>query len=263
MDLKQTTKQVCNLSIAVGKFISDEAKKFSAGDIEIKGHNNFVTYVDKESEKLLVDELSKILPGSGFIAEEDTVERSDKEFTWIIDPLDGTTNYIHHLPVYSISIALMQDNELILGVVYEINNEECFYSWKGGNAYMNDQVIKVTDTFELEQAFLATGFPYYDYSRLENYICLFRESLQRTRGVRRMGSAAVDLAYVACGRFDGFFEYGLNPWDVAAGAFIVKQAGGQVSNFVNGPEFLFNKEILSTNGHIHSEFMTLIKNCFG
>ncbi len=263
MNLSQTTKQVCNLCRAVGRFISDEAEKFSKGDIEIKGHNNFVTYVDKESERRLIEELSKILPGSGFIAEEGTVERSTREYTWIIDPLDGTTNYIHHLPVYSISIALMHKEVLIMGVVYEINNDECFYAWKGGGAFLNDNTICVSVTDELGQAFMATGFPYYDYSRLDNYICLFRVSLEKTRGVRRLGSAAVDLAYVACGRFDGFFEYGLNPWDVAAGAFIVTEAGGHVSNFENESEFMFKREIVCTNSKIHPDFMDLVKNCFG
>ena len=240
MKLPQTTKQVCNLAKAVGKFIAIEADKFSKGDIEIKGRNNFVTYVDKESEKRLIRELSKIIPDSGFIAEEDTVGHTIKEYTWIIDPLDGTTNYIHHLPVYSISIALMHNSEIILGVVYEINNHECFYAYKDGGAFMNDTRINVSATSELVQAFLATGFPYYDYSRLDSYLQLFRASMEKTRGIRRLGSAAVDLAYVACGRFDGFFEYGLNSWDVAGGAFIVKEAGGTVSNFDNGPDFMLS-----------------------
>ncbi|MEA3477218.1 MAG: inositol monophosphatase family protein [Bacteroidota bacterium] len=263
MNLEQITKQVCNLSRAAGLFIQEEAAKFTARDIQIKGRNNFVTYVDKESERRLVSELGKIIPGSGFITEEDTVEQSQKKFTWIIDPLDGTTNFIHHLPIFSISIALMHKQKIIAGVIYEINNDECFYGWEGGGAFLNEKAIKVSETKKLDQAFLATGFPYYDYSHMDNYLALFRESLEKARGIRRMGSAAVDLAYVACGRFDGFFEYGLNPWDIAAGAFIIKQAGGQVVNFKNGTNFLFEKEIVSTNGHIHHEFMTLVRNCFG
>jgi myo-inositol-1(or 4)-monophosphatase len=262
MNLQQTTKQISNLARAVGKFISDESLRFSQGDIEIKGLNSFVTYVDKESEKRLVEELSVIIPGSTFIAEEGTVEQSRGEYTWIIDPLDGTTNYIHHLPVYSVSIALMHNDELVIGIVYEINSNECFYAWKGGGAFLNEQRIRVSQRNSLEQSLMATGFPYHDYSQLNNYMKLLRESMQKTRGIRRMGSAAVDLAYVACGRFDGFFEYGLKPWDVAAGALIVKESGGLVSNFSGGNDFLFKEEIVACNNLIHKEFSALVKNCF-
>ena len=262
MNLQQITKQVSNLARAVGEFISEESQKFSQRDVEIKGLNNFVTYVDKESEKRLIEELSVIVPGSAFIAEEDTVEQSRGEFTWIIDPLDGTTNYIHHLPVYSVSIALMNKDEIVLGIVYEINNKELFYAWKGGGAYLNSQRIKVSERNSLAQSLMATGFPYHDYSQLDAYMKLLKESMKKTRGIRRLGSAAVDLAYVACGRFDGFFEYGLSPWDVAAGALIVREAGGMVSNFSGGDAFLFNKEIIACNSIIHDEFLTLVKNCF-
>lgn len=262
MNLQLTTRKVCDLARDVGEFIAAEARNFSKGDIELKGYNNFVTYVDKESEQRLVAELSLIIPGSAFIAEESTVRQSIADYTWIIDPLDGTTNYIHHLPVYSVSIALMHKGELLIGVVYEINNDECFYAWKEGGAFLNDRQIHVSDRDVLGQALLATGFPYHDYSLLDNYLRLFRESMQKTRGIRRMGSAAVDLAYVACGRFDGFFEYGLNPWDVAAGALLVEEAAGRVCNFSSGNDYLFKKEIVATNGLIHHEFMEMLKNCF-
>jgi myo-inositol-1(or 4)-monophosphatase len=262
MNLQQTTKQISNLARAVGQFISEEALKFSQGDIEIKGLNNFVTYVDKESEKRLIEELSIIIPGSAFIAEEGTVQHSRGEYTWIIDPLDGTTNYIHHLPVYSISIALMHKDELVLGIVYEINNKECFYAWKGGGAFRNGERIKVSERSSVKQSLMATGFPYYDYSQLDSYIRLLRESMKKARGIRRLGSAAVDLAYVACGRFDGFFEYGLHPWDVAAGSLIVKEAGGLVSNFSGVNDYLFKKEIIACNNLIHEEFTAMVKNCF-
>ena len=206
MNLQLTTRKVCDLARDVGEFIAAEARNFSKGDIELKGYNNFVTYVDKESEQRLVAELSLIIPGSAFIAEESTVRQSIADYTWIIDPLDGTTNYIHHLPVYSVSIALMHKGELLIGVVYEINNDECFYAWKEGGAFLNDRQIHVSDRDVLGQALLATGFPYHDYSLLDNYLRLFRASMQKTRGIIRMCTAAVDLAYVACGRFDGFFE---------------------------------------------------------
>ena len=263
MNLEKITIEVCNLARDTGRYIYSEADSFSKSDIELKDRNNFVTYVDKESEKRLIKGLSMILPGSTFIAEENTVEQKVSDFTWIIDPLDGTTNYIHQLPVYSISIALMKENEIVLGVVYEINNDECFYSWKGAPAYLNQAEIKVSPRTSLDDSLIATGFPYYDYSGLESYLALFKDLMKKTRGIRRMGSAAVDLAYVGCGRFDAFFEYGLHPWDVAAGAFLVKQAGGKVSNFSSTPEYLFTKEIVASNNIIHSKFMELVANFFG
>ncbi len=263
MNLEKITMDVCKLAKDTGSFIDSEASRFSRTDIELKDRNNFVTYVDKESEKMLIDSLSRILPGSTFIAEENTLEHKVSELTWIIDPLDGTTNYIHRLPVYSISIALMKEQELVMGVVYEINNDECFYSWKEAPAYLNHDTITVSRNKVLDDCLIATGFPYYDYSGLENYLALFKDLMKRTRGIRRMGSAAVDLAYVACGRFDTFFEYGLNPWDVAAGAFLVQQAGGKVSNFSNRPEYLFTKEIVASNSFVHEEFMKAVTNFFG
>lgn len=263
MDYEKITRQVCALAKETGSFIAAEARRFGKDEVELKDRNNFVTYVDKESEKRLIEGLSSILPGSTFIAEEETTSPEFSELTWIIDPLDGTTNYIHHLPVYSISIALMQDKETELGIVYEVNNDECFYSWKGSPAYLNGEKIAVTNSGSLSDCLLATGFPYYDYSGLESYLSLFREMMQKTRGIRRMGSAAVDLAYVACGRFDVFFEYGLHPWDVAAGAFLVKQAGGTVSNLSNGPEYLFRKEIVASNTKVHKEFMDAVMDFFG
>jgi myo-inositol-1(or 4)-monophosphatase len=145
----------------------------------------------------------------------------------------------------------------VLGVVYEINQKECFYAWEGSEAFLNKQIIKVSNCGQIKDSLLATGFPYYDYSRLENYMELFTYFLKNSHGLRRMGSAAVDLVYVACGRFEGFYEYGLRPWDVAAGAFIVQQAGGKVSDFKGGSNYLFGKEIIASNNGIYNEFLKL------
>ncbi len=262
MKLSIITSQVCNLCRETGKFIHDEIYKLSKENIERKDKNNFVTYVDKESEMRLVEKLHKIIPTSGFIVEENTIKQKNEEYMWIIDPLDGTTNYIHHIPIYSISVALMFKNEIILGVVFEINSQECFYAWKGSPAYLNGKTIHTSKTKNLEEAFLSTGFPYSDFDRLDNYISFLRESMQITRGIRRLGSAAIDLAYIACGRFDIFFEYGLNPWDVAAGSFIVQQAGGRSTDFSNGDNYIFGKEIVSTNNLIHETFIKLINKYF-
>ena len=262
MKLDVLTKQVVNLTRGVGMFISQEARKFSEKDVEVKGKHDFVSYVDKTAEKMLVQELRKLLPEAGFIAEEDQELEKGERFSWIVDPLDGTTNFIHSIPLYSISIALMDHDEVILGVVYEINLEEAFYTWKGGNAYLNGKVIGVTDTNSIDGSLIATGFPYSDYSILNSYIELFKDLVKSSRGVRRLGSAAVDLAYVAAGRFEVFYEYGLNAWDVAAGALIVKQAGGLVTDFNNGNDFIFGGHIVATNRAVHNEFLSKLNDYF-
>ena len=260
-DLKKITEKVCELACETSNFIRNEVDRLRATDIEIKSLNNFVTYVDKQSEERLVEGLSMILPGSGFIAEENPLLQS-KDLTWIIDPLDGTTNFIHGVPVYSISIALMEGTELLLGVIYEINLKECFYTWKGSPSYLNGLEINVSVTDKVRDSLFATGFPYYDYGRLDPYLHFFRYLMENSHGIRRLGSAAADLAYVACGRFDGFYEYGLSPWDVAAGALIVKNAGGAVSDFNGKDDFIFGKEIIATNGRIYDEFISTFRENF-
>ncbi|MCX6248531.1 MAG: inositol monophosphatase family protein [Bacteroidetes bacterium] len=261
MELEKITEQVCELSRETAVFIQQEVKKLRGADIETKGIHNFVTYVDKGSEEKLLKGLSKILPGTGFIAEE-SPELEMKERNWVIDPLDGTTNFIHGVPVYSISIALMEKSEVILGVILEVNQDECFYTWKGAPSMLNGKRILVSETTRLSDSLLATGFPYYDYSRLGPYMNLFRYLMEYSHGIRRLGSAAADLAYVACGRFEGFYEYGLSPWDVAAGTILVKNAGGRVSDFTAGENYIFGKEIVATNDPIYNEFMKVLKEQF-
>ncbi len=262
INLKIITNQVCNLSRAVGKFIQDEAIKFQLGDIEHKGTHNLVSYVDKTAEERIITELSKIIPEAGFIAEESPQLEAKSEFNWIIDPLDGTTNFIHGIPIFCISIALQYKSEIVIGVVYEINRDECFYTWKGEKAFLNNKVISVSQSIKLDDSLLATGFPFYDYERLDEYLKLFKYFMKNTRGVRRLGSAAADLAYVACGRVDGFYEYGLQPWDVAAGSFIVTQAGGLNSDFKGTQDYIFGKEIVSSNRKLYTELLTVVKNHF-
>lgn len=250
--------EVCNLTKEVGKFIRTEGKRFSTASIEIKGKNDFVSYVDKTSEKLLIEKLSVLLPEAGFIAEEGTSTKKGETYNWIIDPLDGTTNFIHGIPCYAISIALKRNNNIVLGVIYEINLDECFYAWEGGKAYLNQKEISVSQAPTLADSLLATGFPYYDYARQEEYMNLLKYFMKHTHGIRRLGSAATDLAYVACGRFDGFYEYSLQPWDVAAGAFIVQQAGGKVADFKGGDNYIFGKEIVAGNSLCFTEFLNSV-----
>ncbi len=262
MNLQQITEQMTNLAREVGKMLKKELTNFSRDKVETKGLHNFVSYVDKSSEEILVKELSKILPEAGFIAEENTETKKGERYNWVIDPLDGTTNFIHGIPLFSISIALMDGEEVISGVVHEVNQNECFYAWKNSKAYLNGNEIKVSDAKTLNVSLLATGFPYYDYSRLKPYMEMFQFLMRHSHGVRRLGSAAVDLAYVACGRFEGFYEYGLHSWDVAAGTIIVKQAGGIVSDFSGKGDYIFGKEIIATGNNIHGEFLYELKKYF-
>lgn len=262
MNYELLCAKVVAITRLTGNFIRREAMSFDAKAIEYKGLNDMVSYVDKTAEKQLVKNLSKLLPDSGFITEEDTENVLGKTFTWIIDPLDGTTNFIHGIPTYSVSIALYEDNQPVIGVVYEINRGEMFFTYKGGKAYLNHKEIRVTHSTKLSQCLLATGFPYYQFDKQPQYIKLFTDVMQQCHGLRRIGSAAVDLAYVACGRFDGYFEYNLNAYDIAAGAYLVQQAGGQVTNFSGGSDFIDKREILATNGQVTPVLLETIAKYF-
>ena len=251
--------QVCDIAKQAGAFIRTEANAFSAKSIEVKGLHNFVTYVDKGAEKQIVDRLQEILPEAGFIAEEGTNTFRGDRLNWVIDPLDGTTNFIHGLPPYAVSIGLLENNCPVLGVVYEVTLNECFYAWKDGPAYLNGKEIHVSDKTKLQDGLIATGFPYYDYHLMRPYINCLEYFLQNSHGVRRLGSAATDLAYVACGRFDAFYEYSLSPWDVVGGAFILQQAGGRISDFSGGDNFIFGKELVAANDLIFDEFLETVQ----
>lgn len=260
--MQQLCQDVCALTKKVGAFIKEQRATFTESRVEVKGTNDFVSYVDKNSEKQLVEALSQLLPEAGFIAEEGTSTKKGDTYNWIIDPLDGTTNFIHGIPCYAISIALMRKDKIVLGIIYEINLDECFYAWEGSKAYLNGKEIKVSANTTLASSLLATGFPYYDYHRMNEYMELFKYFMQHTRGLRRLGSAATDLAYVACGRFEGFYEYSLQPWDVAAGAFIVQQAGGKVSDFSGNDNYIFGKEIVASNTACFNEFLKSVQTYF-
>jgi myo-inositol-1(or 4)-monophosphatase len=250
--------RVVEAARSIGAFIRHEARAFDRSRIEQKsGFNNLVSYVDKESERRLVAELSNILPGSGFLAEEGTEQMGSTGYRWIIDPLDGTTNFTHGFPPYAVSIGLSFEDEIVLGVVYEVHAGECFYSWKGAPVFCNEMEVKVAATGTLSQSLLATGFPYQHADKMDMHLSIFKELLYKTHGVRRPGSAATDLAYVACGRLDGFFEYNLSPWDVAAGGFLVQQAGGKVTDFSGGGGWLLGGQICCGNA-IHRDLLKTI-----
>ncbi len=243
-------------------FIQHEIGKIHQTDIETKALNSLVTYVDKESEMILVAELQRILPEATFLTEENTIEQSQGEWQWIIDPLDGTTNFIHQVPVFGISVGLKHRDEIVVGVVYELNRDELFYAAKGQGAFLNGTQIAVSKTNRLADSLIATGFPYYDFELLENYLNVFQELMTTTRGIRRLGSAAIDLCFTACGRFDAFFEYSLSPWDVAAGALILQEAGGKVADFSGGDNWLYGRQMVGSNPAIAEDVSRIIKKYF-
>jgi myo-inositol-1(or 4)-monophosphatase len=262
MNYSDLTESVILLTKKTGLFLKSMLGELNEGMIEEKGQMDFVTEVDKESEQLLLDGLAKIIPEAGFIAEEGTYSHRGDVFNWIVDPLDGTTNFIHGVSPFSISIALMEKEELVIGVILDPVQEECFSAWKNGPAMLNGKVIHTSSRVSLNQALVATGFPYTDFSLMDEYMGSFRELMACTHGIRRLGSAAMDLAYIACGRYDAFWEYHLKPWDVAAGTIIIKQAGGEVSDFHGGQDYLFGQTFVATNGLLQNEFLNILQKYF-
>jgi len=262
MNYELLCTKVISIVRLTGNFIRKEALQFDVQKIEYKGLNDMVSYVDKTAEQKLVQNLEKLIPDVGFITEEKTINRTGKTYSWIIDPLDGTTNFIHGIPTYGISVALYEDGLPVIGVVYELNRGEMFYSYKGGPALMNKKEIRVSTNPDLKSSLLATGFPYYQFDKQPQYLKLLTEMMQKSHGVRRIGAAAIDLVYTACGRFDAFFEYNLQQWDFAAGCFIVQQAGGEVYDFAGGNDYFTKREILATNGKLTAEMLTAIKQYF-
>jgi myo-inositol-1(or 4)-monophosphatase len=257
-DLKFLCKNVSELSKEITTFLLQEVGQVNSADIQEKGLHDFVTYVDKKAEQKIAARLELLLPSAGMILEEKSVEKHGERYRWIVDPLDGTTNFIHRIPVFSVSIALMDGEETVLGVVNEANLDECFSAWKGSPALLNGNEISVSTISSLDNALFATGFPYYDYGKMDAYLEVFKYFMEHSSGLRRFGSAAVDLAYVACGRLEGFYEYGLKPWDVAAGSFIVQQAGGKVTDFNDGQSYIFGGEMLASNSVLHDQVKEVV-----
>ncbi|MFN3757826.1 MAG: inositol monophosphatase family protein [Algoriphagus aquaeductus] len=256
--LSQLLEQTQEIAKEVGAFIRKERQHFDVEKVEHKGFNDLVSYVDKEAERQIVEKLSVIFPEAGFITEEGTNTSQGETYNWVIDPLDGTTNFIHGIPVFAVSIALMENAEVIMGVVYEVNRHECFYAMKGGGAFCNDTRIRVSQAPDLSASLIATGFPYYNFDLIDRYLNSMKSLMQKSHGLRRMGSAAVDLCYVASGRTEGFFEYNLNSYDVAAGVILVQEAGGSVTDFAGGDDFVFGRNIVASNAKIHGEFLEVL-----
>lgn len=259
MNLSEIRKKVCALTVEVGLFQVNELKNFDRNKIVSKGYNDPVSYVDEQSERMLVEGLKRILPGAGFLTEEGTIEVQTDGLHWVIDPLDGTNNFVHTVPFFGVCVALCDTREILIGVVNEPNSGECFSAQKDGGAFINNNKISVSRCALLKDALVATGFPYSLLDKADRHFDIMKDVLNNSHGLRRFGSAAMDLCYVACGRFDAYFEFNLNPWDIMAGALIVREAGGKVTTYTGDNDVYDGKQILATSG-FQDEMIELIAN---
>jgi myo-inositol-1(or 4)-monophosphatase len=255
---------ICQQTIAIakqaGSFIAGQAKDFDQGKVEFKAETDLVSYVDKEAERMIVDGLRQVLPGAGFIAEEGTGEAVPSGYNWIIDPLDGTTNFIHSIPMFSVSIALAdQTGEPVVGVVYDIMHQQCFHAVKGGGAFLDANLIKVSPRERFVDSVIAVGTPVIHDHENDPTLGMLQKLITGTRGVRRLGSAALDLCYVACGRYDAFFEYNLKPWDVAAGTLITREAGGVVTAFHDNRNPIYDFEMVAGSPKVHPVMLGMVQ----
>jgi len=257
--LKSNQVELVSLCTEVAAFIRSQLDAVTAADVEEKEMNSLVSYVDKEAEKMIVSKLLTLIPDAGFITEEDTVKQEKKEYIWIIDPLDGTTNFLKKIPHFSISIALMHGGEIIQGIVYEVMLDIAYTAIKGQGAFMNGQAIKVTGQDKLNHAVVVTGFPYKKDINIDASLNMLKYCVLNCRGVRRLGSAALDLAYVASGKIDIYYENSLNIWDVAAGALLVEEAGGIMADYSKTKNYLGNGSIVASTPDLYENISAAIQ----
>jgi len=244
-----------------GSIINRAARDVDLMTVTRKRHNDFVTEVDKAAEQAIIEVLRRAYPDHAILAEESGAQagaEGESEYTWIIDPLDGTTNFIHGFPQYAVSIGLRHKGVLAQGVIYDPTKNELFTATRGRGAYLNERRIRVSKRTQLNEALIGTGFPFRDFQSLDEYLAMFRALTARTAGLRRAGAAALDIAYVAAGRLDGFWEMGLSPWDMAAGALLVQEAGGLVGNFSGEPGYLESGRIVCGNPKIFVQLLQII-----
>lgn len=245
-----------------GKYIVDNIGKITEKDIACKQLSDFVTRIDVESEKIIIEIIKKKFPNHLFLAEESVVAVDRGIYKWIIDPLDGTTNFIHGYPVFSVSIALKYYEEIILGIVFDPTREELFTAEKGKGAFLNEKPISVSSMRKFSNSLIATAFPFRKKELIDPYITVFKGIFSRVSDIRRAGSAALDLAYLACGRCDGFFEIGLSPWDIAAGAILIKEAGGVITDFGGDSDYLETGNVVAGIPSVHNELLKEVKRVF-
>lgn len=241
-----------------GEFITNQLQHIDRLNIQEKGRNDYVSDVDKHAERIIIDTIRKYHPDHSIKAEESGHHQTDSDFEWIIDPLDGTTNFLHQFPQFAVSIAVTEKGRLMHGVVYDPLRDELFSASRGAGARLNNYRIRVSEQKTLENALMATGIPFYDFEYVDAYLDSLKQFMLSTAGIRRPGSAALDLAYVACGRVDGYWEMRLKPWDIAAGALIVMEAGGLVTDFKGGNDYLTSGNLIAANGKMLKEMAKII-----
>jgi myo-inositol-1(or 4)-monophosphatase len=259
--MSQSLHPMLNIAIraarAAGSIINRAALDVDVLKVNTKSPRDFVTEVDRAAEARIIEILLEAYPGHAILAEESGREHGakDSEFVWIIDPLDGTTNFIHGLPIYAVSIALAHRGVVQQAVVYDPARNDLFYASKGRGAFLNDRRIRVSKRTRMSEALIGTGFPFRKGDNFERYVQMFQAVMQQVAGLRRPGAAALDLCYVAAGWYDGFFETGLNPWDVAAGSLLVSEAGGLIGNFTGEADFLYQREVLAATPKIYGQLV--------
>jgi myo-inositol-1(or 4)-monophosphatase len=259
--MSQTLHPMLNIAVraarAAGSIINRAALDLDVLKVATKGTNDFVTEVDRAAEEAIISTLLDAYPGHGILAEESGRERGARhsDYLWIIDPLDGTTNFIHGLPVYAVSIALSFRGKIEQAVVYDPSRNDLFLASKGRGAFLNDRRLRVSKRTRMADALVGTGFPFRKGDNFKRYLKMFEEVMQHCAGLRRPGAAALDLCYVAAGWYDGFFETGLQPWDVAAGSLIVTEAGGLVGNFTGEADYLHQRELVAGNPRIYGQLV--------
>ena len=253
-ELEKLTNAVCQIARQAGAYIREERSKFSLDCVERKHAHDYVSYVDKGSEQLIVNELRKLQPEADFITEEGTAQRAAAPLCWVVDPLDGTTNFIHQYAPYAVSIALLQGKEVLIGVVYEICSDECFYAWKDGGAYVNGRQLHVS-TQQLEDALLCLQLPYNSDAYKPTIKRLIDQLYGHVGSIRACGSAAIALCHVAAGRLDGYAEQYIGQWDYMAGSLIVKEAGGIVTDYSGSADFTQGNSVVATNGIIQQALL--------
>lgn len=256
-ELKRMTLAVCDIAKSAGSYIKEERAKFSLSKVERKHAHDYVSYVDKGSEQRIVSALRQLLPEAGFITEEGSAGHDQEQLVWVIDPLDGTTNFIHQYAPYAVSIALMQGQQVIIGVVYEICANECYYAWQGGGAYLNGEAIHVSQQ-KIEDALLCLQLPYNSEAYKPTAKHFIDTFYGHCASIRMNGSAAMSLCYVAAGRLDGYAEQYIGQWDYMAGSLIVMEAGGIVTDYSGSAEFTRGNSVVATNGIIQQDLLNAI-----
>jgi myo-inositol-1(or 4)-monophosphatase len=262
--MSQTLHPMLNIAVkaarAAGAVINRASLDIEKLQVQTKSTNDFVTEVDQHAEQVIIETILQAYPGHGILAEESgrAMGAKDSEFVWIIDPLDGTTNFIHGFPVYAVSIALAHRGVVQQACVYDPSRNDLFVASRGRGAYLNDRRLRVSKRARLQESLIGTGFPFRKGDNFKRYVKMFEDVMQQCAGLRRPGAAALDLCYVAAGYYDGFFETGLNPWDIAAGSLMITEAGGLIGNFTGEADFLYQREVVAGTPKIYGQLVGIL-----